>query len=69
MNLRNKYSGSHYLQLNLKWKNAWSWISMVSYIQKINDNQNIEMKKKKKWDRFRSCLLNSLAYPANFNPT
>ena len=43
-------------------KNVWAWVSMVSYIYKKNEI----LKRKKSWEPFRSCLLNSRAYPAQF---
>ena len=35
--------------------------------KEINENENMKMKKKS-WEPFRSCLLNSTANPANFHP-
>ena len=40
-------------------------VSMVFYLRKINENWNLKIKKKS-WEPFRSCLLNSTANPAQF---
>jgi hypothetical protein len=47
-------------------KNVLAWVSMVSYLKKINENKNIK-EKLKSWELFRSCLLNSTANPAQFH--
>ena len=44
-------------------KNVWAWVSMVSYLKK---NKIKILKRKKSWEPFRICLLNSTANPAQF---
>ena len=50
----------------LSGKNARAWVSIVSYLK-----NKLKLKfetKKKSWEPFGSCLLNSTVNPANFHP-
>ena len=50
---------------NIKWQKC-AGISLNDFIlKKINENENIKAKKKS-WEPFGSCLLNSTANPAQF---
>ena len=48
-------------------KNAWAWVSMVSYL-KTKIRIKVLKRKKYPWSRFRICMLNSTANPADFHP-
>ena len=45
-------------------KNERAWVSMISYVKK--EIKIRILKRKKTWELFRICLLNSTANPAQF---
>ena len=47
-------------------QNVGAKVEMISYLKKMNENENIKTKKKS-WEPFRSYLLNSTANPAHFH--
>ena len=49
----------------LSGKNVWACVSMVSYLKKLMKIKIL--KRKKSWEQFRICLLNSTANPAHFH--